>query len=361
MQLLEGISQAQPRIDQFLIGPSFRMCHHKTFARHLHIGTSFIQDAFLATAALLACEYEPAPIPEVRTIGHKRAASAVSTLRSIKILDCGDLPFVLLLSVSAVTFALQIGGSALAICRHSLNIIKPVYEPSMELDSDCFALVICLVHAETAECLFRCELPTVRFKAQTSDALVDRYLGIASPLLPFLYDVCSFGYALHHNEGVVNRETMETLEAAEHAVDKWRPSLPEDYATRFLQEEISSMMAQAKVFRWSIQLLAHRMRHPYGTETLRGHTLSNAILDELDMVILHTKRSVPCVTIAFVVACFELTDPEKRQLAFDKIRFVIEYSKQVHVKIKKQLKASWVLRDTHDQLHWCDMLAQLPQ
>jgi hypothetical protein len=361
LQILKGISHGQPRIGQFLVAPSFRICHHKAFARHVHTGTPHTQDALLATAALLACEYEPEHISENRTIGHKRAASAVSTLRSVRTLSSGDLSTVLLLAVSAVTFALHIDGNALVICRHSLNVIKPVYESSMELDSDCLAFVICLLYTEMVECLFRCEVPTVRFKEQRPEAYVDRYLGIASPLLPYLYDVCSFGYALRHGEGDSKPEIMEALNAVELAVEEWSPSLPEGWATRFLQEETISILGQAKVFRWSILLLAHRLRHPYSTETLKGETVSDAILEELDMIIRNTGRSVPCLNIAYMVACFELNDSKKRQMALDELGVVIGYSKQVHIKLRKQLAAFWSMKDTQDQVHWCDMIPRLPQ
>ncbi|KAF1837911.1 hypothetical protein BDW02DRAFT_84384 [Decorospora gaudefroyi] len=360
MQLLRNTFQGQPRINQFLIGPTFSIGHHKTFARHLYRATPYIQDGVLAMSAILACEHEDQPILEDRTIGHKRAASAVSTLRSMSTFGSGDLSTVLLLAISAVTFALHANGNALAICRHSLHVIKPLYESSMELDAECLAFLICLIHTETVECLLRCEIPTLRFKVQIPEGFVDRYMGIASPMLPYLHDVCCLSYAMCHSDRVGWTELMRAMDAIESAVEQWTPSLPEGCATRFLEEEVISIYGQARVYRWSVLLLIHRLRHPYGTETAKGAAISEAILRELDLIVRRTKRSVPCVTIAFTFACFELNDSAKRQMALDSTTILIEFSKQIQINIKKQLAAFWSVKDTRDQLHWCDMISWLP-
>ncbi|CAI9635402.1 unnamed protein product [Alternaria burnsii] len=361
MHLVKGVSQGRTRIDQFLVASSFRITHHKAFAQQLHDATLWVQDSLLATAALLACEYEPGSDYEDRIIGHRRAASAISTLRSVKAVDLGDLPTILMLSVSAITFALHISGQALEICRHSLNLIKPVYESSTELTPDCLAFVICLVQAETEECILRGEVPTLRFTARGLDDVVDRYLGIASPMLPYLYDVCTITSTLRNDKHVDISAIMQALDAIEAAVEAWEPRMPEGHITRFLQEEVASILAQARLYRWSVLLIAHRLRHPYGSAVEKGTVISNAILEELRLTLQSTGRSVPGATVPYMFACFELVDPVKRELALKKIDAVVEFSKAWRTKIKKQLTAFWLIKDNTDRIHWSDMVSWFPQ
>ncbi|KAI4913017.1 hypothetical protein J4E85_010992 [Alternaria conjuncta] len=361
MHLVKGVSQGQTRIDQFLIAPSFRICHHKAFARQLHNATSWVQDSLIATAALLACEYEPGPNHENRVIGHRRAAAAVSTLRSVKAVDSGDVQTVLMLAVSAITFALHISGSSLEICRHTLDIIKPMYESTVELGPDCQAFVICLIQAETEECIIRGEAPTLRLEVHEDDDTVDRYMGIAWPMLPYLYDVCKITDSLRQNPNLDLSEIAQALNDIEVAVEAWTPILPVEQISRFLQEEVASIMSQAKLYRWSVLLIVHRLRHPYGTASARGTVISNAIFEELRMILQITKRSVPGAIIPYVFACFELVDSAQREMALDKIDVVIEFSKELRTKVKKQLMAFWVIKDSTAQIHWSEIVSWLPQ
>ncbi|KAF2106386.1 hypothetical protein BDV96DRAFT_334562 [Lophiotrema nucula] len=351
LEFLQGIPQGRTRIDQFLVGPSFRACHQQTFLRQLCTATFIIQDAVIASSALIACEDELHTNHQDRAIGHKRAASAISALRSLGSFSSGDLSAILMLSASAVTFALHISGSALAICRHSLHLIQPFYSPTMDLDTDSLAFLVCLVHSETAECLLRCEVPTLRFEVPLRYT-VDRFLGVAAPLLSHLHDICEISYNLSRATSVNNAETMRSLDEIGLAVDHWQPSLPNDFMTRFEPAEVASMLAQANVHRWSILLIAHRLCYPYGTETTKGTALSIAILTEVDSTVKLTTRSIPCIDIAYIVACFELTDTRERQLALTKTEVVVEFSRQLQSKIKLLLIDFWRIRDARKQLYW---------
>ncbi|KAG9388141.1 Fungal transcriptional regulatory protein N-terminal [Pyrenophora tritici-repentis] len=361
MHLITCISQGRPRIEQFLIAPSFRLAHHKAVARHLYDASPWIQDALIATAALLTSEYSPEPYPEDQLIGHRRAASAVSTLRSVTKMSPGDLPIILVVAISAITFALHITGSAFTITQHSLSIIKPVYHQSLELDSDSHAFVICLIHEDADECMLRAELPTLRFLVQRPEGFVDRYLGISSPLLVHMHDICVVSHALCHEENPNLGDIARALDKIERAVDEWTPTLPDGYATRFLQEEVVSLLGQAKVYRWSLLLIIHRLRHPYGTETAKGSLLADAIIDELRLTLEYTQRTVPFVRANFMVACFELDSRAKRQVVMDMVEDAIEFSSEYRARVRQQLTAFWSMRDCEDKIHWCDIIPRLPQ
>ncbi|PVH92177.1 hypothetical protein DM02DRAFT_677673 [Periconia macrospinosa] len=105
LQILHGVPDGKTRIDQYLIGPSFQECQLKTLIRHLSIAFPFLRDALLASSALIAHEYQPRPIQLDRMIGHKRAASAISSLRSLESFDPGSVSTVLTLAILSVSFA----------------------------------------------------------------------------------------------------------------------------------------------------------------------------------------------------------------------------------------------------------------
>ncbi|RMZ70989.1 Zn(II)2Cys6 transcription factor [Pyrenophora seminiperda CCB06] len=361
LHLVTCISQGKPRIEQFLIAPSFRLNHHKAVARHLYDASPWIHDALIATAALLTSEYAPDPCPEDQLIGHKRAASAMSTLRSITKTSVSDLPIILVVAISAVTFTLHISGSAFTITQHSLSIIKSVYKTGLDLDCDSEAFITCLIHTDTEECTFRAELPILRFIAQQPEGFVDRYIGISCSLLPYMHDLCVISHTLCHDKQPNLVEIAFALDKIEYAMEQWTPTLPETYATRFLQAEVVSLLGQAKIYRWSLLLMLHRLRHPYGTEMAKGTRLAEAIFDEMRLTIQYTGRTTPFIRVNFMLACFEMEDPIKRQVVLDMMDEVIDFARQLRIRSREQLMAFWRMRDSKDIIHWCDIIPRLPQ
>ncbi|ORY02842.1 hypothetical protein BCR34DRAFT_492860 [Clohesyomyces aquaticus] len=361
LQILHGVPEGKTRVDQYLVGPSFHECHLKTFIRHLGIALPFLRDALLASSALIAYEYQPRPIQLDRMIGHKRAASAISSLRSLASFDPGSVSTVLILAILSISFAEIISGRSLEICRHSLHLVKPLYDSLITLDPDSLAFVGCLISSELEECLFRCEVPTLRFRVQELEPKVDRFLGVSTPLLPYLHDIAVISHRLRHDTGSDRPQIMKALDALETEVGQWKPELPESHEATHSQAEIISILTQANVTRWSILLMAHRLRHPYGTETIKAGAISEIILEDLSLSVQRTGRSVPGVNLAFLAACFELTGPGERQSGLEKTQLFVEFSKQVQGKVKTILMAAWTILDTHDQLYWHDLCALLPQ
>jgi hypothetical protein len=294
-------------------------------------------------------------------IGHNRAASAISSLRSLKSFEPASLSTVLFLAVMSIAFAESISGQSLEICRHSLHLAKPLYDSLTMLDPDSLTFMGRLISSELEQCIFRCEVPTLRFRVQGSEPKVDCYFGISTPLLPYLHDIAVISHSLRHNAGADRPQIMKALNALETEVGQWRPELPESYEATCSQEDISSILTQANVARWSILLMAHRLRHPYGTETIKARAISKTILEELSSAVQLTDRSIPGANRAFLAACFELTVPGKRQYCLEKTQLLIKYSKQVQMRVRTILMAAWTILDTYDQLHWHDLCALLPQ
>jgi hypothetical protein len=180
-------------------------------------------------------------------------------------------------------------------------------------------------------------------------------------MLPYLYDICEITHSLRHGKLFDLSSITQALDAIEMAVEAWTPRMPESSGTRFLQEEVASILTQAKLFRWSVLLIAHRLRHPYGTAAAKGTVISNAILQELRLTLQSTGRSVPGATIPYMFACFELVDPAKREMALGKIDAVIEFSKALRLQVKKQLTVFWAIKDHTDRVHWTDIIPWLPR
>lgn len=361
LQLLKGIPNGQTPIDQFLLGPSFRTSHQQNVLQQMCVATCLLQDAMIASSALIACEDAQHNSVDDQIIGYSRAASAISILRSLKKIHSSDISPILMLSVSAITFALHISGSALEICRHSLQLIKPAIEASKDLAAHELSLMMCLVYSETAECLFRCEVPTMRFMIPNLACVIDRFLGIAVFALPCLYDICEISHILRQDANTNIPELMQRLDAIESATEEWEPALPKESMTRFEQAEIVSILAQAKIYRWCVLIIYYRMRHAYGQGASKATALSKLIFEKLDLTIDVSGRSMPCVNVAFIVASLELMDSEARQAALTRVKTVIQFTKKLQLKTKALLLVLWQTMDTQDQLRWFNLPALDPR
>lgn len=188
--------------DRFLLGPSFHDCHHRAIAVRIHNATPILKDAYIASAGICGNDHpDLGPAGLDKNSYYRRAASAVASLPSLKIRNSYDSSICLALGVAILTFAQYMAGdNASQICRYVLTSIKPVYETQhKQFSSDDLAFLICLLTTETAECLFQNTVPTIRFQPP-GEGFVDRYLGLSSSSLTYLYDICKLSNALFHSD-----------------------------------------------------------------------------------------------------------------------------------------------------------------
>jgi hypothetical protein len=136
------------------------------------------------------------------------------------------------------------------------------------------------------------------------------------------------------------------------AVNQWQLSTPADFLERFTQAEVVGMLAQAKVLRLAALLIIYRLYYPYGEHDKEGRMLSKAIIDEFEMVLRLSQRSIPCRALAYLVACFETSEIEDRSSAIEKSKDVITFSKQAQPSFKTKVNLVWNARDRGCQFYW---------
>ncbi|CZR52296.1 uncharacterized protein PAC_02173 [Phialocephala subalpina] len=343
-------------IDRFLLGPSFTKVQQQAIITRLHEALPLLKDAYLSCAAFEIAEDSIQSAGLTADACYEKAASAVSTLRAIEIRDAKDVSICLSLGLATVTFAILVGrGAAFSISRHTLGLIKPAYvSTSMIMDLDSLAFLICLIETETIECLLRHKSPTLRFKMPNFD-FVDRYLGLSSPLLMHIYDICELTEALSLAGGIQVSQIMEKLSDIERKVDDWQPSPPSDFMTTYTQTEIVHILAQAEILRSTVLLIIHRLRSPFGADIEKAISLSKAIVRSFDQVYIITNKHIRCMAFSFMVAAFEVSDPNDRLRALNKMNDTVGFSSSAKERTKQLLTSFWRAVDTHAGLYWYNL------
>lgn len=355
LNLMKDILAPSP-LDKFLVGPSFHESHHASFIQNLIKPTPALKHATVACAAVLFGEENDDYIKASVEIGHKRAALAVSSLRSFKISNEQDLATVLTLGVAMVTFAMHVAdGQPFLISHYTLSLIKPRAQSIYDLDSTMIDFWMCLVSTETFECLLASETPIMRVDPCKKNQAVDRYLGLSSTIFAHLYDICEAGKSLKNASMATAAKVVERLASIKNAVDQWQPSPPSDFLDRYTQAEVVSMLSQAKIFRFAALLIIHRMQHPFGERDQEAFVLCRAIIAEFDMVLQLTRRSIPCTTLPYLAACFEIMESDTRKNALEKSKDIVAFSKQSRVKFEITLTSVWKARDHGYHFHWFEL------
>lgn len=157
---------------------------------------------------------------------------------------------------------------------------------------------------ETAECLVRCRLPTLRYQPPSSPC-IDRYMGLCAPLMPQLYDISQLSNDLLNNVAGNIGQRFKTLEAA---VQNWRPSVPPEFMDTFSSVEVSHMICQASVMQTAALLVMHRLQHPFGEEEGKAHAMASLIVTQIDSTRRVTGETPLYVDFPLLVACLEIRD-----------------------------------------------------
>jgi len=343
-------------LGKYLIGPSFHESHHRSFVQSILRPAPILKNAAVACAAVLFGDQYAQYTNTSVEVGHRRAALAVSELRSLKISQEQDLITALVLGVAMVTFAFHVAdGQPFLISHYTLALVKPAYSSLLAMDPGIMDFLMCLVSTETFECLLTSETPTLRINENDRRNVVDRYLGLTGPLFAHLYDICEVSNRLRDKGGRMNMHIAQRVEDIQESLNKWQPSPPPDFLERFTQAEVVGMLAQAKVLRLAALLIVHRLYYPFGQCDKEALQLSRAITMEFDMILQFTGHSMPCTALAYLVACFEITGPEARAAAVDKSQQFVTFSRQSQVRFRKTLLSVWSAKDLGNRIYWFDL------
>ncbi|KAJ5374062.1 hypothetical protein N7517_006068 [Penicillium concentricum] len=357
LNLMKDIVAPSP-LDKFLIGPSFRESHHRLFVQNLlrPAPTSVLKDATIACAAVLLGDQYAQYTKTSVEIGHRRAALAVSGLRSLKISKEQDLVTALVVGMSMVTFAMHVAdGQPFLISHYTLTLVKPVYRTILAMDPSAMDFLMCLVSTETIECLLRSEIPTIRIGEHDRYNVVDRYLGLSSSLFAHFYDICEASYSMKLTGGRINIEMVERLDTIQDSLERWQSSPSPEILGKFTQSEVLGMLAQAEILRLAALLIVHRIRHPFGQRDKEALQLSSAITAKIDMVLQSTGRSIPCMPLPYMAACFEIDGAEARAAVTRKIHKVVTFSQQWQLQVTRSISSVWNARDRGDQIYWFNL------
>ncbi|CAI7627461.1 unnamed protein product [Penicillium manginii] len=327
-----------------------------------HTGSVSFGQVHLLKHAAVACaaalfgdendEYAKASLE----IGHRRAALAISSLRSFQISNEQDVATLLILGVAMVTFAMHVSdGQASLISHYTLSLIKPLAHTMYTMHSSLIDYWMCLVCTETSECLLKSEVPSMRVDPCKRTHEVDRYLGLSSSIFAHLYDICEAGNSLKNASMATAANVMERLAFIKVAVEQWHTNPPSNFLDQYTQVEVVSMLSQAKIFRFAALLIIHRLQYPYGEQDREAYVLSRAIIDEFDMVLQIAQRSVPCTTLPYLAACFEIIVSDSRDAAVKKMKDIVTFSRQSRFLFEKTLSSVWEARDHGYHFHWFEI------
>lgn len=270
----------------------------------------------------------------------------MSTLRSLEIRDSNDVADCLVLGAMLLTFAFKLRPSdAFPIAQRTLSLVKPKYDSLRQDDPERQVFLSCLITTELFECILQCRVPTLRFKPVSLPGHVDRFVGLCANLLPLLYDLCEINCAFSN----ANEDNVEELHAAldrlEQNIIEWQPKMEPGFMTSFNGSEVAQMLCQVQVFRHMAFLIINRLRYPYNTNDEPSQVMSRTILDNLQLTQMMTQKAVRCVSLAFVVACFELQDQATRDYWLSKCNTLVGYSVDHRKRLENIVKSLWAARD----------------
>jgi hypothetical protein len=358
--LMKDIITPSP-LAKFLVGSTFHESHHLSFVQNLKQPSPILRNAAVACAAALLGDQSNEYAQKGLEIGHRRAALAVSSLRSLKIDNEEDLVTAIVLGVALLTFAMHVAdGQPFLISRYTLSLIKMQRPDLAGLDPSLMDFLMCLVCAETFECILRSQVPSLKVNTLYRGCFVDRYLGISSPMLSYFYDICQVSNLLQEVTIADDPDLLGQLKEIQLAVEEWRPIPPPDFVERFTYIEFVVMKAQAKILRLAALLIIHRLRHPFGQQDRDALVLSNAITAEFETVLHLSHHSIPCTSLAYLAACFEVVDKEARKRALERSAQIITFSKQAQIRFKATLNCMWKARDSENPFYWFELYKHVP-
>lgn len=396
VRLLDALLHRGIQVDKYIIGPSFRDRHLQCFVDHLQAEMPHVKDAFIACASHLTVNENLQQVARGQSVGYRRAAAAIESLRMspLRVRSDEDLSMLLIVGMAIVTFTLH-HSSSLPVCRHILGVVRAMYDKDASLlerlSGDSAAFLLCLLGTEIEDCAVACELPTIQVRPGTFDHLVDRFIGISAPIFTHFYSICALAEQFKHARQretanptltlnadgrvpnpVEARTTLTVtsdgpvhvhVEPTEHSslqrtLEAWRPlDLALQRMQHFTEHEAMIMMAQAKVLRLAALIILFRLLHPYGTQDDIPLAMANQILAELDGVLEQTGRTVPFADLAHLVACFELKGHAARRDALEKAQRLIDFSQYCRATQQASLVAFWRARDKENRqdMYWTDV------
>lgn len=265
VRLLEYMLDKTAFIGRYVEGNFFQEHFRGMLIRQLVVFPDLLKDVYLACVGGIqqALNYGTATEDRSKTI--QRSSRALGTLASMRTTTVQELSAMLTLALGLITISDQIAGlSTMPITQAALRSTGKWMQKSKyrnEIVND--ANLVCIVFHETVDCLFRREVPSLRFDNAECEIVSDRYFGICSSMLPILYDLCQLGWSakqiLKGDHGVSPQQELAGLvvdfEGLWHQVEQWKPRLDTWVLPNLAASQIDFMQVQAMCFKTVAKLL----------------------------------------------------------------------------------------------------------
>lgn len=300
---------------RYVIGPSFYEAHRQYLISTLCASPQRLADSYLAAAA---CQYDDQYPPGSisKDTNHTKqeyifASSAVAALRTFTVRNLDDMRDCLVLGGHIVTFALRLQVADLrSICQRTLDLIKPIYEDDVIMQSADPAVtgfLTSLVLTDVAESLLCCQPPALRYRQSLTNSPADRYVGISSGLLGLLYDLAVLSYEMSsdRDNARASHAHQTAILKLESLLSVWEPEMPQGFMSQYTPMEISHMICQAEVLRTSALLILHHLRHPFRRQDPVAEAMSSQILNLLTTTKSATNSVPRCIDLALAIACLQ--------------------------------------------------------
>lgn len=344
------------KLDSYVLTPSFQNEERRWLVDSLNMSFPNLKDIYVACAGSLlqALEGENETAASLRDVCLRHASAAVNKLRCLLVANREDAIMCLNLGIGLATFGYSaLGANVSGICRYCLNLIKPVIETEPLPDTKTQSLLYCLVFFETMDCLATRQVPTIKVTVPFP-AMVDRFIGLSYPLLPIFYDICLVSNELAGYLPPQNAEISRRLDQIETVVIEWIPPVPSNFLGDFDPMDSVRILTQARIYRLLALLLIHRLRNSFGQNDGEAERWSQDIINELEFSNrLCNNRPVHCVTMPFLAAAVEVTEPATRIKMLELVDTYVDcYGPAVRKWAKFYLRGIWQNRDRGQPTWW---------
>lgn len=344
------------KLDSYVLTPGFQNEEHRWLVDSLKVSFPTLKDIYVACAGSLlqAFEGENETAASLRDVCLRHASVAVTKLRDLLVTNREDAITCLNLGIGLATFGYSaLGANVSGICRYCLNLIKPIIETQPLSDTKTQSLLYCLVFFETMDCLATRQVPTIKVTVPFP-AMVDRFIGLSYPLLPIFYDICLISNELAGYLPSQNIEISQRLDKIETAVIEWIPPVPSNFLGEFEPMDAVRILAQARIYRLLALLLIHRLRNSFGQNDREAEHWSQDIINELEFSNrLCNSIPVHCVTMPFLAAAVEVTEPATRVKMLELVDTYVDcYGPAVRKWATFYLRGIWQDRDRGQPTWW---------
>lgn len=277
----------------FAMGFSFMQAFRGAISSVLYHSGEVVTDGYLAFLGLVAhCQASRLhwTTPDLR-----RAATALQNLRNVVIMCPQDALCVLLLGQALFVFEVLTDSfttPAHSIVQSALISAKRWY-PLLSRVPAFDTVTFCPVFMDIVGCLVYRKVPIILMCVQDR-IVVDRYAGLCSTLLPFLYRLCVQSHAAKPSAAIVDwvstdREHPEDCYSdVERSIELWAPNIPPDFFTAYDEAERQMMTTQAKAYRLAALLVIHRLQFHLGVQDTLGQYYARCIFHEITSFFVHS-------------------------------------------------------------------------